>query len=72
MAMALEKEMIVEYDALDLMMWVVVLSSRGSVCKMVNHFQKEKQKLLLYLLVNCMGCIFYVFPSTINCSCIYQ
>ena len=61
MAMALEMDGIIEYGVIDLVMWVVALSSKGKWSYNEPPFSKRKA---LYLLVNCMYCIFYVFPST--------
>ena len=61
MEMALEMDWIIECGVIDLVMWVVALSSKGKWSYNEPPFSKRKA---LYLLVNCMGCIFYVFPST--------
>ena len=72
MAMAPEMDGIIEYGVIDLVMWVVALSSKVKWFCNEPPFSKRKA---LYLLVNCMGCIFYVFPSTklflylqVNCA----
>ena len=61
MAMALEMDGIIECGMIDLVMWVVALLSKGNWSYNEPPFLKRKA---LYLLVNCMDCIFYVFPST--------
>ena len=72
MAMALEIDGIIECGVINLVMWVVVLLSKGKWSYDEPPFSKRKA---LYLLINCMGCIFYVFPSTklflylpVNCA----
>ena len=42
MAMALEMDRIIECGVIDLVMWVVALSSKGGGLTMNHHFQKEK------------------------------
>ena len=59
--MALGMEGIGECGMIDLAVWVVALSSKGKWSYNEPPFSKRKA---LYLLVNCMDCIFYVFPST--------
>ena len=60
MAMALEMDGIVECGVIDLVMWVVALSSKGEWFYDEQPFSKIKA---LYLLVNCMDCIFYLRVS---------
>ena len=61
MAMALEMDGIIARGVIDLLMWVLVLLSKGKWSYNEPPFSKRKA---LYLLVNCMCCIVYVFPST--------
>ena len=61
MAMALEMDGIIAYGVIDLVMRVLVLLSKGKWSYDEPPFSKRKA---LHLLVNCMCCIFYVFPST--------
>ena len=67
--MALETDGIIEYGVINLVMWVVALSSKGKGSYNEPPFSKRKA---LYLLVNCMWGIFYVFLSTnivhVNCA----
>ena len=72
MAMALAMKGIIECGVIDLVTWVVVLLSKGKWSYDEPPFSKRKA---LYLLVNCMDCIFYVFHSTklflylpVNCA----
>ena len=70
MAMALEMDLIIECSMINLVMWVVALSSKGEWSYNEPPFSKRKA---LYLLVNCMGCVFNVFPSNtiivlVNCA----
>ena len=51
MAMALEMDAIIKCGVIDLVMWVVVLSSKGEWSYDEPPFSKRKA---LYLLVNCM------------------
>ena len=59
--MALEMDGIIKCGVIDLVMWVLVLLSKGKWSYDEPPFSKRKA---LYLLVNCIDCIFYVFPST--------
>ena len=61
MEMALEMDGIIECDVIDLVMWVLMLLSKVKWSYDEPPFSKRKA---LYLLVNCMDCIFYVFHST--------
>ena len=72
MAMALEMDGIIECGVIDLVMWVLMLLSKGKWSYNEPPFSKRKA---LYLLINCMGCILYVFCSTklflylpVNCA----
>ena len=72
--MALSMDGIIECGMIDLVMWVVVLSSKGKWSYDYDEPPFSKRKAL-YLLVNCMDCIFYVFHSTklflylpVNCA----
>ena len=68
MAMALEMDGIIECGMIDLVMWVLVLLSKGKWSYNEPPFSKRKVVVSTTGRVNCMDCIVYVFPST----CIYQ
>ena len=55
--MALEMDGIIECGVIDLVMWMVALSSRGKWSYDEPPFSKRKA-LYLLVLVNCMGCGF--------------
>ena len=61
MEMALEMDGIIECGVIDLVMWVVVLLSKGKWSYNEPPYSKRKA---LYLLINCMCCVFYVYFST--------
>ena len=58
MAMALEMDEIIECGMIDLVIWVVALSLKGSVCIIDRHFQKE----------SC--CIYYKIVLVVFSTCI--
>ena len=59
--MALEMNGIIECGVINLVMWMVALLSKRKWSYDEPPFSKRKA---LYLLLNCMDCIFYVFHST--------
>ena len=75
MAMDLEMDGIIECGMIDLVMWVVALSSKRKWSYNEPPFSKRKVVVSTTGRVNCMDCIVYVFPSTklflylpVNCA----
>ena len=68
MAMALEMDGIIECGVIDLVMWVVALSSKGKWSYDEPPFSKRKEKIIIVFTNKCMdGESFFlnVFPGTI-------
>ena len=64
--MALEMDGIIEYDVINLVMWVVALSLKGGCLQHGSPFSKRKAKIVVVFTSKKIVwlVVFYVFPST--------